>query len=90
MVLFMYQEKAMLTFFHVTKLSNVANIRKEGLKVSSGLAAGGMSSDSSEAFKYAEQDKSLLYLWTVEDYTSIFKNSGASYAVIIVQVTAQF
>jgi hypothetical protein len=77
-------------FYHVTKLDKVRNIKSGGLKPSSGMAAGGMSSDSNEAYKYAAQDKNLIYLWTDEDYTDKFKKEGLSYAMIIADVDEQF
>jgi len=77
-------------YYHVTKLDKVPNIRATGLKVSSGSAAGGMSADSNEAYKYAEQDKDLIYMWTKLDYTDKFKKDSESYALILVDVSNEF
>jgi len=78
------------TYFHVTKKINVKGIRVDGLKPSSGSAAGGMSADSQEAYKYAEQDRGLIYMWTDIDHTDKFKKTGAQYALIVVQVDNDF
>ena len=77
-------------FYHVTKLSKVPDIKAQGLKPSSGIGSGGMSSDSQEAYKYAEQDRDLIYLWVDVDYTDRFKKEGEVYALIIVDVDALF
>jgi hypothetical protein len=77
-------------FFHVTKLDKVKTIQGQGLKPSSGIAAGGMSSDSQAAYQYASQDVGLVYLWTDEDYTDKFKKEGVAYAMIIVDVDQDF
>ncbi|MBX3214868.1 MAG: hypothetical protein KF850_22735 [Labilithrix sp.] len=80
----------MPTYFHVTKLSNVRSIAIHGIKVSTGMTAGGMSADSSEAYKYSEQDRNLVYLWTDVDYSDKFKKEGAQYALIEVDVDLEF
>lgn len=49
-----------------------------------------MSSDSQEAYKYAEQDRDLIYLWVDVDYTDKFKKEKEVYALIIVDVDEQF
>ncbi len=83
----------MQTFYHVTKLSSVGSIakgQKSGLRPSSGVSGNGMSADSQEAYKYTQQDKNLIYLWTDEEHTSTFKKSGVAYAMIIATVDDEF
>lgn len=80
----------LLKFFHVTKKDKLNSIKAKGLVPSSGMSAGGMSADSSEAYKYAEQDKGLVYLWTEEDYTDRFKKDGVQYAMLIVNAPDSF
>ncbi|MCW5831557.1 MAG: hypothetical protein KIS78_03785 [Labilithrix sp.] len=77
-------------YYHVTKLSNVRSISIHGIKVSTGANAGGMSSDSNEAYKYSEQDRDLVYLWTDVEYSGKFKKEGVEYALIEVDVDLPF
>lgn len=80
----------MKTYFHVTKKAYVKAIRNDGLKPSSGNAAGGMSSDSQQAYQYAEQDRGLIYMWTDIDFSDQFKKPGQQYGLIVVQVDDDF
>ncbi|MBX3198576.1 MAG: hypothetical protein KF894_10620 [Labilithrix sp.] len=80
----------MPVYYHVTKLNNVRYIAIQGIKVSTGMNAGGMSADSQEAYKYSEQDRGLVYLWTDVDYSDKFKKEGLEYALIEVEVDVEF
>lgn len=77
-------------YYHVTKLDRVKDIQRDGLKPSSGIAAGGMSADSQSAYQYAEQDRGLVYMWTDIDYTGGFKTEKHKYALIVVDVEPTF
>ncbi len=80
----------MKTYFHVTKKSKLPEILASGLKPSSGIAAGGMSADSGEASKYAEQDRGLIYMWTKVGYTERFKKEHETYALVVVRLDDMF
>ena len=78
------------TFYHVTKKTKVKTIRNEGLKRSTGLGAGGMSSDSGESYKYSKQDTGFVYLAVSEEDIGTFNTENHVYALIIVKVKESF
>jgi hypothetical protein len=77
-------------FYHETDFEKLPSIQLGGLVISTGLAKGGMSTESGSAYLYAKQDAGRTYFWTRKSKIGTFNVETVNKPVLIVVVSEDF